>query len=282
MTRWPAIVSSPLRDGPFVGWASYTTCPLPLPWLPCTTVSHSISLRAVHEHSGPLAVTVRVRRSPSGETVSLGGTVKTHGVASWLMATCCSLIAMAPRRCEGSAFVVTLKATVAFPCPEDPAPSCIQLSEDVALHEHSRFVLMVRVPPPPPAPNLAGSATAVTGHLEVEGPVTFWVAEVQADHEPHVRIRPTVVVSARIVRTKRARKGPFSHAGAPPQEAFLLQPAKDQLDRHTVIFECCGREGVEEPMIMCSGTPHRASVSRPRAQVMEMQIDGVERRATRA
>lgn len=124
--------------------------------------------------------------------------MKTHAAASWLMATCCSLIAMAPRRCEGSAFVVTLKAMFAFPCPEDPAPNCIQLLEDVALHEHSRFVLTVRVPPPPPAPNVAGSATAVTWHLEVEGPVTFWVDEVQASHEPHVRITPTAGVSARI------------------------------------------------------------------------------------
>src|SRR5687768_6179583 len=167
--------------------------------------SQSISLRAVHEHAEPLAVTLRVRRSPSEETVAVGGTMKTHAAASWLTATCCSLIAMAPRRCEGSALVVTLKATFAFPCPEAPAPSCIQLLEDVALHEHSRFVLTVRVPPPPPASNLAGSATAVSGHLEVEGPVTFWVDEVQATHEPHVRITPTAVVSARIFRTRRAR-----------------------------------------------------------------------------
>jgi hypothetical protein len=172
-------------------------------------VSHSISLRAVHEHSEPLAVTVRVRRSPSAETVSLGGTVNAHGAASWLMATCCSPIAMAPRRCEGSAFVVTLKATFACPCPEDWAPSCIHLSDDVAVHEHSRLVLMVRVPAPAPASNLAGSAVAVTGHRVVEGPVTFWEDEEQPHQEPHVRMTPTAVVSARIFRTLRAR-GKFS------------------------------------------------------------------------
>jgi hypothetical protein len=201
-------------------------------------VSHSISLRAVHEQSEPLAVTVRVRRSPSGETVSLGGTVKAHGAASWLMATCCSLIAMAPRRCEGSAFVVTLKASFAFPCPEDPAPNWIQLSVDVALHEHSRFVLTVRVPAPPPAPNLAGSATTVTGHLEVEGPVTFWVAEVQADHEPHVRITPTAVVSARIFCTGRARKTSSSRTRvlSYKKHSRFSRPRISWTGR--VIFEC--------------------------------------------
>jgi hypothetical protein len=161
-------------------------------------LSHAVSLRAVHEQSDPLAVTLSVRRSPSAETVSLDGTVKTHAAASWLMATCWSLIVMAPRRCEGSPFVVTLKATFPSPCPEAPVPSCNQLAEDVALHGHSRFVLTVRVPPPPAAPNVAGSAATVTGHLEVEGPVTFWVDEVQATHAPHVRITPTAVVSGRI------------------------------------------------------------------------------------
>jgi len=47
---------------------------------------------------------------------------------------------------------------------------------------------------------------AVTGHREVEGPVTFWEDEEQAHHEPHVRITPTAVVSARIFRTMRARE----------------------------------------------------------------------------
>jgi hypothetical protein len=64
---------------------------------------------------------------------------------------------------------------------------------------------MVRVPLPPLTPNLAGSATAVTGHLEVEGPVMLWVDEVQATHRAHVRITPTVVVSVRILPTRRAR-----------------------------------------------------------------------------
>jgi hypothetical protein len=188
--------------------------------------SHSVSLRAFHEQSEPLAVTVRVRRSPSGDTVSLGGTVKTQGAASWLMATCCSLIAMAPRRWEGSALAVTLKATFPLPCPEDPAPSCIQLSEDAALHEHSRFVLTVRVPPPPPASNLAGSATTVTGHLKVEGPVTFWVDDVQASHEPHVRITPTAVVSARMSAPGVRGRKSSSRTRARLQEAFRFSQPK--------------------------------------------------------
>jgi hypothetical protein len=45
-------------------------------------VSHSVSLRAVHEHAVPLAVTFSERRSPSEETVSLDGTVMAHGAAS--------------------------------------------------------------------------------------------------------------------------------------------------------------------------------------------------------
>src|SRR5262245_39959518 len=142
-------------------------------------VSHAVSLRAVHEQSVPLAVTLSVRRSPSAETVSLEGTLKTHAAASWLMATCCSLIVIAPRRWVGSAFDVTVKATFPSPCPDAPVPSCNQLAEDAALHEHSRFVVTVRVPLPPAAANVAGSTATVTGHLVVEGPVTFWVDDVQ-------------------------------------------------------------------------------------------------------
>jgi hypothetical protein len=178
-------------------------------------VSHSVSLRAVHEHPVPLAVTFSERRSPSDETVSRDGTVKTHAAASWLMGTCCSPMVMAPRRCEGSPFVVTRKVSVALPWPEDWAPSCTQLSADAALHEHSRFVVMLSVPFPPSAPNRAGSAAAPTGHLDVEGPVTFCVDEVQANKTPHVRITPTVVVSARIhapcVRGKSRRLAPRPH-----------------------------------------------------------------------
>ena len=114
------------------------------------------------------------------------------------METCWSLIVMAPRRWEGSPFVVTLKATFPSPCPDAAVPSCNQLADEVAFHEHSRFVLTVRVPPPPAAPNAAGSTATVTGHLVVEGPVTFWVEDVQPTHAPHVRITPTAVVTGRI------------------------------------------------------------------------------------
>ncbi len=133
-TRCPAMVSSPLRGGPAVRAASYTTCALPVPSLPCTMVSHAVALRADHEHCGLLAVTSIVRRSPSEETESVSGeTVKMHA-AAWLIATCCPSIVIVPLRGDGSGLVATLKATLALPWPADGAPSCIQLPDDAALH----------------------------------------------------------------------------------------------------------------------------------------------------
>jgi hypothetical protein len=57
---------------------------------------------------------------------------------------------------------------------------------------------MVKVPGPPPAPNLTGSAATETWHLEVEGAVTVWVDEVHAKDAPNVRITAAALVSAGI------------------------------------------------------------------------------------
>jgi hypothetical protein len=83
-----------------------------------------------------------------------------------------------PRRCAGSPFAITLKATVASPCPPCDA-SWIQLPDGEAFHWHSRFVLTFTVPLPPVAPNVVGWAAALTGHLLVEGEVIVWVEDPQ-------------------------------------------------------------------------------------------------------
>jgi hypothetical protein len=83
VTVFPATVNTPVRDGPVVDRASNTTCPVPVPCAPSTIDSHGVSLRAVHAHCAPLAVTVTVLRSPAGETDTLNGdTVKVQGAAS--------------------------------------------------------------------------------------------------------------------------------------------------------------------------------------------------------
>jgi hypothetical protein len=82
------------------------------------------------------------------------------------------LTTIAALRGDGSAFALALNATVPGPCPDAPAVIFSHAPSALAVHWHSRSVLTVMEPAPPPAGRVEGFAEVVTAHFAVvEGAV---------------------------------------------------------------------------------------------------------------
>ena len=68
---------------------------------------------------------------------------------------------------------MTRNDTVAPPWPVAAEVSAIQSTSGLAVHEHSRLIVMLTAPSPPEAPMLRASDVSVTAHWADVGEVTF-------------------------------------------------------------------------------------------------------------
>src|SRR5688572_10061583 len=99
VTVCPATVSVPVRDGPVVAAASYTTAPLPLPSRPDRMSIQSTWEVAVHTHRALEARTSTVFEPPeSGNDVCDEPSSNLHSPAACVISTRLSLATMAPLR----------------------------------------------------------------------------------------------------------------------------------------------------------------------------------------
>ncbi len=100
-------------------------------------------------------------------------TVKLHGAGCCAITTCRSATETEACRLTGSGFSVIRYDTLPSPWPSTAVVKTIQLTGEVARHEHSRATAIASVPVPPAELNWADGVETVPSHRADAGVVTL-------------------------------------------------------------------------------------------------------------
>jgi hypothetical protein len=199
ITCWFATVTGALRGGPpFASTVSFTDA-LPDPLAVAIWIQPA-SVAALHAHApGDASIATFTAPPPADTATADGDTLKRHCAGSCAMSTFALLTSTVPRRGAGSVFAATRYSSAPLPCPFVPEVMTTHEALVDAAHVQSRVVVTVIVPAAPPAGTDCMEFSALTSHLDADGPVT------ESDDDPQAA--PKSASRAPAARAERKRTG---------------------------------------------------------------------------